>query len=215
MKMEQEEQRSCKTHLMVCHDCDAVQVAPGVVAHGEVRCRCCGALLRPAIRDPLNRSLALALGGLFLMIPANLFPVVHFSSYGVVNTNRLITGVWNLFDGGLPAVALLVLLTSIVFPIGYLAGMVYTLICARRQFYPRSFVTVLRLTQWQTRWGMVDVYLLACLVAFIKLSQLAQVDPGVGLYCLGGVLLCTLGANWVFDPEELWDGLAEEKRRVG
>lgn len=189
---------------ITCPDCDAVHRCAPVPPPHDVRCTACGRTLFTRTVSPLDRPLAFALAGLVLFIPANLYPIVTFSFYGVRTDNVLFTGVFRLYEGGLPAVAVLVFVASILFPILYLLGMVYVLLCSRWRQYPGDFALALRMTQGLYRWGMIDVYLLACLISFIKLGQLATVLPGPGLYCLGGVLLCTLFASLGFDPDLLW-----------
>jgi len=104
----------------------------------------------------------------------------------------------------MPFVGVLVLLTSILVPVIFIAALAYVSACVKRQWYPRDFALVLRLGQALNRWAMVDVYILACLVAFIKLADLADLIPRTGLYCLAGVLACSLMATIHFNPHDYW-----------
>lgn len=206
---------SRRSGWIACPDCDTLQRCGEVKPPHDVRCRNCGRTLFSRVPSPIDRPLAFALAGIILFIPANFYPLVTFSFHGVRTDNILATGVVRLAEGGLPMVSVLVFLASMLFPALYLLGMIYVLICSRLRQYPGDFALALRITQGLYRWGMIDVYLLACLISFIKLGQLATVLPGPGLYCLGGVLLCTLLASAAFDPDLLWRRFGARTEKAG
>jgi paraquat-inducible protein A len=52
---------------------------------------------------------------------------------------------------------------------------------------------------------MLDVFLLAILVALVKLGQLATVIPGPGLLAFTAVVVLTLLASSAFDPKLIWE----------
>jgi paraquat-inducible protein A len=53
-------------------------------------------------------------------------------------------------------------------------------------------------------WGMVEVFLLGVLVAFIKLSSMAHVIAGPALWAFG-ILTVLLTAVISFDPRAFWE----------
>lgn len=189
---------------LACPDCDTLHHMAPVPPPHDGRCSVCGCTLFSRTVHSIDRTLAFSIAGLVLMVPANIYPIVTFSSHGIKNKNTLFTGPESLFLEGLPAVSTLVFLTSILFPILFLLGMIYVSLWSKLKHFPRDYAVALRWTQGLYRWGMIDVYLLGCLVAFIKLNQLASVVPGTGLYCLAGVLACTLAAAVNFDANLLW-----------
>ena len=79
------------------------------------------------IRDSLDRTLALALAGLFLFIAANVFPFLAFKMQGNVTHTTLSTGVRSLYEQGTPIVASLVLLTTIVAPFLQISSLIFVL----------------------------------------------------------------------------------------
>ncbi|WOO42163.1 paraquat-inducible protein A [Rubellicoccus peritrichatus] len=201
---ETDKQKQSHKSWLACPDCDTLHRMAPVPPPHDGKCCSCGRTLFSRTVNSINRTLAFSIAGLVLMIPANVYPIVTFSSYGVKNKNILYSGPDYLFIEGLPAVATLVFLTSILFPILFLLGLAYVSLWSKLRHFPKDYALTLRATQGLYRWGMIDVYLLGCLVAFIKLSQLATVVPGTGLYCLAGVLVCTLLAALSFDPDLLW-----------
>jgi paraquat-inducible protein A len=61
-------------------------------------------------------------------------------------------------------------------------------------------------------WAMPEVFLLAVLVSIVKLKDMAQLLPDVGLYCFVCLMLCTLLMETLIDQHELWQ--AYEKNRA-
>jgi len=53
-------------------------------------------------------------------------------------------------------------------------------------------------------WAMLDVFLLAILVALVKLGQLATIVPGPGLVAFTAVVVLTILASQRFDPKLIW-----------
>jgi len=62
---------------------------------------------------------------------------------------------------------------------------------------------LLRLMQMVRPWGMVEVFLLGVLVALVKLSNMANVLPGVALWSFAALtILLTVVVS--FNPRYLW-----------
>ncbi|MGE9295141.1 MAG: paraquat-inducible protein A [Puniceicoccales bacterium] len=202
-----------RRELVACPSCDTLHRTPESIRPGQALCSSCGQTLYKRSRHGTEHTLAWSLAGLILFIPANAFPLVMLSSYGIKDQNQLITGPLDLLNSGLafPLVGLLVLLTSILFPVVFMAALAYISLCDKLRRYPRDFAITLRLAQALYRWSMVDVYILACLVAFVKLADLADLHARTGLYCLAAVLLCSLLATTSFDPHQTWRRFAKAK----
>ena len=58
---------------------------------------------------------------------------------------------------------------------------------------------------------MLDVFLLAVIVALVKLEQIATVLPGPGLLAFAAVVVLTILASTSFDPRAIW-GQEEDER---
>jgi paraquat-inducible protein A len=52
---------------------------------------------------------------------------------------------------------------------------------------------------------MLDVFLLAVLVALVKLGQIATILPGPGLIAFTAVVVLTLFASASFDSRLIWE----------
>jgi paraquat-inducible protein A len=51
---------------------------------------------------------------------------------------------------------------------------------------------------------MYEVMLLGILVALIKIAELAKVDPGIGMYAVGALVMLFPAITVSFDAREVW-----------
>jgi paraquat-inducible protein A len=104
------------------------------------------------------------------------------------------------------AVGLLILVCSVLVPLLKLGGML--LLCWRdpsRIMGSHARARMFRLIDWIGRWGMVDVLLVAILVAAVKLGNWVDVHPGPGVVAFAGVVVLSLLASAAFDPHAIWE----------
>jgi paraquat-inducible protein A len=69
----------------------------------------------------------------------------------------------------------------------------------------RHQVLTYRLIEWTGRWGMLDVLLVAILVAVLKIGDLMTVSIGPGLGTFTACVALSLFAAATFDPHALWE----------
>jgi paraquat-inducible protein A len=62
-----------------------------------------------------------------------------------------------------------------------------------------------RFTEFVGRWSMVDVFVVAVLVALVHMGQVAQVEAGLGALFFAAVVILTMLAAHTFDPRLIWD----------
>ena len=194
------------SRFLVCHTCGLVQrlaeLPPGTVAE----CARCGATLGGYKRNSLARTAAFSLAALLFYAPANLHPVLKMDLYGAHSENTVWQGCVALFEHGEKLVALVVFVASILSPVLKLLGLFFLVA-----------TTALGSTRWQRGrtwiyktvevigpWAMLDVFLVAILVALVKLGELATVLPGRGLIAFTAVVVLTIMASTSFDPALIW-----------
>lgn len=184
---------------VVCPGCDAVyaraELQPREVAH----CARCGTEIgrHPGAQE--SRILPLTVTSLIMFAIANLFPIVEIELQGLRSQTTLAGAVVVLGAEGMSVVALLVLATTILFPLLQLCILVYLLIPLRREHRPLGFAILVRLMQSLRPWGMIEVFLLGVLVAVVKLSSMATVVAGPALWAFMA-LTVTLTAVLSFNP---------------
>lgn len=190
---------------MACEHCDWLHRQIALSPGSQAFCQRCGTELYRASK-PLNALLALCLTSLILLLMANAFPIVTLEVQGQRHASSLLGAVIQLYQQGIPAVALVVLLTTLVFPclelgiLTYVSGSLYW-----RRAWPKRRQLLRLLTQIRP-WGMIEVFMLGVLVALIKLTHLASILPGVALWAFGLLTLC-MALILSFDLRQLWQEL--------
>ncbi len=190
------------THLSACPHCDALHRIPRLPFGQSALCSRCRTPLsrRRSGLSGLDQSLAFALTGLLLFLMANGYPLLSLELGGRIQESTLLAGVLALGEEGMWMLALLVLCTSLLFPLLILSGMVYLLWPLKWHHPPwRGSAALLRLLVTLTPWSMTGIYMLGVLVAIVKLRDMASVTPGMALYGYFGLLLATTAAQLSFD----------------
>lgn len=183
---------------------------PQRVARGQSgvhECVRCGAFLgRAPERDSLHLTGALTLAALVLYVPANLYPILKMYWSGAYSESTVWDGVVSLAKSNQWFVAAVVFLASIAIPLVKLMTLFYLVVSAqlRSRALPRLRTRLWRFVDVVGPWAMLDVFLLAVLVALVKLGTLATVLPGPGLIAFCAVVVLTILASSTFDPRLIW-----------
>ena len=169
----------------------------------RAQCASCDAILPLLTPQGIQRTMAFSLAALILFIPANIFPILSMSKMGYKSQSTIWEGVVELWKSGTEGIAILVLLCSIVIPLAKIFGLFY--ICATWKTQPQKRISFLiRVIKTIGRWSMLDVFLVAILVALIKLGTIATVRPEIGLIAFASVVVLTMFASANFDSKLLW-----------
>lgn len=190
--------------LAACHRCGLVHRLPAVPPRHRATCTRCDAVI-PHERHPRApaRTAALAIAALLIYPLALTLPVMTITRLGHAETASIWTGMVGLLAEGHLAVGLAVLFFSIIAPISKLAALFA--LCAPRVLPARHRARTYAMVEFLGRWGMVDVLLVAVLVAIVKLGDLVTVTPGPGVIAFGSVVVLSLLASAAFDPHALWE----------
>ncbi|MFG0275314.1 MAG: paraquat-inducible protein A [Phycisphaerales bacterium] len=186
-----------------CRFCGLVQSVPELRERESARCARCAATLSRRAPRSVDRTLALALAGLVLFIPANAYAILTFSVVGRSNANQLLTGVGGLLENGAYIVGALVLLASVLAPLGRLVLAVAILLPVRLGRPDLSSARLQHLHDELATWAMLDVYLLAIVVAYAKLTNFGQSSLQAGWYPLLGLILIFILLSFTYDPDAL------------
>ena len=57
---------------------------------------------------------------------------------------------------------------------------------------------------------MVDIYVVAILVALVNLGVIADIDAGPAAFYFAAVVVITIFAARTFDPRLIWDALKDD-----
>jgi paraquat-inducible protein A len=191
-------------NVIACEGCDALYRRPELNRGEIARCPRCGTGLDRHPGRQHERILPLTIASLVLFAVANLFPIVEIEVRGVSSQTTLLGAVIALAGETRAEVAVIVLATTILFPLLQLTVLFYLLIPARHRGPPAGFDWLLRTIQSLRPWGMIEVFLLGVLIAIVKLSSMAAIVPGTALWAYI-TLTVLLTAVLSFDPRVLWD----------
>src|SRR5687768_16816255 len=156
--------------VMLCRCCDlAVQIgelAPGTRA----QCPRCGSRVSERKFNSLQRTAALSLAALVLYVPANIYPILRMEFYGAYSESTVWDGCVRLFQDGMWFIAVIVFLASIIIPLFKLLGLFFLVLTARSVRWQRERTRIYQFIDVIGPWAMLDVFLLAVLVAVVKLE---------------------------------------------
>lgn len=191
--------------LGACHCCGLVHRLPPLGSRSVACCTRCKAVIRHGAHPrSVNRAAALALAALILYPLALGLPVMQIERLGHESHASIWSGTIALLAEGHLFVGLAVLLFSVIAPIAKL-GLIFALCLGQGRIARRDRARAYRLIELIGRWGMVDVLLVAILVAVVKLGDLVTVTPGPGVAVFGAVVILSLLASAVFDPHAIWE----------
>jgi len=190
--------------LIACHECDLLHHVIPLKAGGKAHCCRCGAKLYQEYPGALERSSAFYLAALICFVLANGYPFLSLKIGERMETVYLANSAWALVEQGMPMLGLLVLLTSLLFPLLMMVGYLYLLL-------PRLFCRQLPARGWVFRnlrriapWSMVSVFMLGALISVVKLLDLAEVIPGIGAGAFVLMMLLMAAAEASFDSHLIW-----------
>ena len=196
---------------------------------GLVACTSCGLLAPPqmetcprchahlASRDfgALQRVMAWLVAGLIAYIPANVYPMLRTTQMFQSQDSTIVGGVVDLIHHHAYAIAAIVFIASVAIPvakfiaIGYLA----LLLSSGRNSDPHRLHKLHHAVEFIGRWSMIDVFVVAILVALVQFDVIATIKPGIAAVCFALSVVFTMLSAQAFDPRSIWDVTGKETVR--
>ncbi|MGW8194558.1 MAG: paraquat-inducible protein A [Desulforhopalus sp.] len=190
---------------IACHACDVVHHTVDVPRGGAARCARCGSPLYRPKRDSINRTFALSLAAVVFYLIANTTPFLGFKIGPQIQETTLLTGIINLFLQDMYAIAMLVLFTVVVVPGIHLLCLMYILVFLKAGRTPYGLARTLRIYLLLKPWGMMEIFMLAILVAAFKLLKMATIIPGIALFAFTALIFLLAAISVTFDEHLIWE----------
>ena len=192
--------------LASCHICCRLSPAAQHV------CDRCGAPLHARKNHSLQYTLALLITATVLYLPANIYPIMITDQLGKTEESTILGGVVLLIKLGSAPIAAIIFIASVLVPLGKLLSLYYLVLSVARRdsLRPRQRAVLYRVTELIGKWSMVDVFVVAILVALVHLGGLLVIRPGLASLSFAGVVVVTMLAAECFDPRLIWDRLEHE-----
>lgn len=189
---------------LACTACDWLHEAVALHQGQEARCARCGTpLLVARTGHDVQAELAvLATAGIAFAV-ALTTPLMALCESGRSASVSLPLSAARMWLAGGPIIGTLVALFTLAFPAGYLGLAVTTAAGVLRTPAPRWVGTAARLVRATAPWAMPDVMLLATLVSYVKISELADATPGLGMYATGALVVLLAMARHAADVPTL------------
>jgi paraquat-inducible protein A len=167
--------------LTLCAGCDQAYARRLLSSTESARCRRCGSVLEHGRHFSISTWLALTLTAAILMVFANVFPVAVISLGGLESEATVWQAVVALGSGPGVPVAIAAGMIAIGVPALQVLTLLWILSFAVAGRSCPYFVPAMRLLRASKPWGMIEVCLLAILVALVKLSGFLHVVAGTGI----------------------------------
>lgn len=190
--------------LTGCPTCGLINLlSPG----GRGHCARCHEKLHQRLPHSLQRTWALLGASAIMYIPANVYPIMTTTSLGNSTPSTIIGGVVHLIQMGSWPIAVVIFIASVIVPMGKLVALTWLCLVVRRSnaLNAQSRTRLYRLTEFIGRWSMVDIFVVAILVALIRAGSLMSIAPGPAALAFGSVVVLTMLAAMTFDPRLIWD----------
>lgn len=194
--------------VVACTRC--TQVWPA----GTQSCDRCGSAIVARDEKSLQRVWALWLVGLMCYVPANLYPMLQTRTLLSVQQDTIVGGAVELVHHGALGIAAIILIASVVIPLGKFMAIAFLAVSVMRPSSVSSHHRQLlyEVVEYIGRWSMIDIFVVAIMSSLVQLNTLAAVNPGrASLFFALSVIFTMLSAQ-AFDSRMIWDVQAEQER---
>lgn len=207
--------RASITGACLCTRCGTLNETPK-----ESGCVVCSAPLEQRKADSLQRTVAWLITAVVLYVPANVWPIMTTSYLGSPTESTIVGGVIQLWHHKSYLPAGIIFVASVMVPVAKMMSLAW--LCWISSFgyrlsQPRH-TKLYEITELLGRWSMIDICVVAVLVALVQFGSLLRIESGVAGLAFAGVVICTMFAAHAFDPRLIWDAIArrkEEERENG
>ena len=197
--------RAIDAGILVCTECHELNKQEADV--DEQSCTRCGAQVHARRPNSLTRTWALLITAAIIYVPANVLPIMTVSSLGQGEPSTIMSGVIELVQHGMIPIAAVVFIASILVPTFKLVGIALLLFSVQRHqpLSARQRIWMYRFIEFIGRWSMLDIFVIAILVAVVNFGRIASVEANLGAIAFATVVILTMLAAVTFDPRLIWD----------
>lgn len=197
--------RAIDAGIVVCNECHELNRQDS--EQGTQTCTRCGAIVHARRPNSIVRTWTLLIAASILYIPANVLPIMTVSALGQGSPDTIMSGVIALLKHGMLPIAAVVFIASILVPTFKLIGIGLLLYSVQRRqpLSARQRILMYRFIEFIGRWSMLDIFVIAILVAVVNFGRIASVEANLGAVAFATVVILTMLAALTFDPRLIWD----------
>ncbi len=189
-------------HCLSCH----LLVRAGNGDSG-MHCPRCGEPLHSRKSNSLARTWALLISSLIFLFPANLLPIMNVTYLGQKEPNTIIDGIEQFIQSGEYFIAIVIFFASILVPVFKVAGIMLIMISIQKKWktWLRHRTLMFRIISFIGRWSMLDIFVIAIVVALVNLGTLSSITPAPAASYFAAVVVFTMLAANTFDARLIWE----------
>ncbi|KJY71030.1 paraquat-inducible protein A [Vibrio coralliilyticus] len=148
------------------------------------------------------------------IFPANLIPISILITNGQRLEDTIFSGVASLVKNGMPGIAVIIFVASIVVPVAKIIGLAYLLLAIqfKRKVFHRQRMIIYFVIKWIGRWSMMDLFVISIMMTLVDRGQILDFTPGYGAVAFGIVVVLTMLAAESIDPRLLWDNYPDASK---
>jgi len=196
--------------IAACHGCGTIYMPRRLDTGQTAACAVCDSVVQSGPLRSFDLPLALGLAASVLFLLANSLTFLTFELEGREIVANLWQGAVALWAAGMWPLSVLVLLLATVIPGVRILLLIFVLGSLARgrtgQIPRRAFKLAGRLQPW----AMMEVYLLGVIVAYVKLSDMADIGLHAGVWSLALLIPVLALAESLIDPRAVWDAFAPQ-----
>ena len=201
------------TGYVVCPHCDALYRKRTVAKGQVVACARCHTILAAPRRKAGMLIISLAVATQILIFTAVFLPFLTLEVRGFRSSASLVDIAFSFSDGSLRLLILLMLALVLAIPAARAALLIYVLIPPvfdgpRWPYAQPAF----RFAQWLRPWAMAEVFGIGCVVALVKITDLAQVSLGQAFWLFTVLVALVVLQDRILCSWSVWNDLTHQRR---
>ena len=190
-----------KLRLVVCTHCGSIFNSK------EIICETCNSPLSQRKKYAFSKTLCFTLISIIFFIPANVLPMMHVSTLGIVDSSTIFDGILYFIDSKSYGIAAVIFIASIMIPIFKLVVLAYLLFVVyfKKVQFARTAIKYFRIIHFIGKWSMIDIFVVALMIVIVQFGHLTSITAGAAAPAFTIVVIMTIFATHSFDTRLLWD----------
>ncbi len=199
--------------LVMCDRCHTLYKKRALKAGEKAVCENCGATLYRYHSHLLQKIIAFSLAALIFFSLFLFFPIVTVEISRSESSLSVFDLIKELFNSKFWAVATLVSLTVVVFPITIHFLYFLSALFLKFKIFDNMTKNILKILSHLIHWSMADIFLISFFVAMVKLIGYARIDLGTALFALAAFVGLDIYLTRYIKIRYLWDIWDEVRKR--
>lgn len=204
------------SNLALCPKCHKLNRLTASDSEKKIQCIRCRGFFYQRTPHSLQYTLAWNVAALIAFIPANLYPIMIIYSLGIGDPSTILSGIGQFVDQGLYPIAAIIFTASIIVPLLKIVGLFVLVYRAHTgvRLRPDKHSKFYHVLEFLGPWSMLDVFVVALLVAVVELGFVTSVAAGPAINYFTLTVIFTMIAANSFDPRLLWDKKLNEMQNI-